>query len=265
MSSCARTPAVAAAEQRGKHRRVDGLREVLVEAGLGRAPLVVGLTPARQRDQQGIGARRRRPDTTRKLVAIHVGQADIEQQDLRAEVLQSGSAPAPSGATVRCSRRSEQDREALGRVPVVVGDGHAPFVARNARRGRRRARLRTSLSGFTGRHTMNRAGAAPRLRASLGRRAVPRVAWRARGRSRARSPSSDSSGCASRNKSNTRDWARDADAGCVSIRAPRCLRLALARTAKCPPGGVYMAALCNVLKQLREPCRVTIDLQHVRG
>ena len=53
-----------------------------VEAGLARAFAVFALAIAGERDQHGIGGIRRGAQAARELVAVHVGQADIEQHDL---------------------------------------------------------------------------------------------------------------------------------------------------------------------------------------
>src|SRR5213083_339486 len=65
----------------GERIRIDGLEQVRVEAGISGPLHVVRLTVSGQRDQ--VGTRRpERAHAARDLVAVHLGQADVDQRDL---------------------------------------------------------------------------------------------------------------------------------------------------------------------------------------
>src|SRR5512140_3825986 len=84
------------------HRRVTAMRarrarvavhrldEMAIETRLRRAPAVVRLSVSRERDEAGPRAPRQGADTARQLVAVDLGQAEIEQRDVGRELRSDG-------------------------------------------------------------------------------------------------------------------------------------------------------------------------------
>jgi hypothetical protein len=66
---------------------VDRLDQVCVEARFSRSIPIFFLPPARQRDQDQIPSPRLFPDSSTRFVAVHSGQADVEQHDIGMESL----------------------------------------------------------------------------------------------------------------------------------------------------------------------------------
>src|SRR4051812_5109366 len=69
------------AEQTVEALDVHRLCDVLIESGVERLPAVARLAVPGQRDQRGGETARSKP--ARDIVAIHLGQADVEQHELR--------------------------------------------------------------------------------------------------------------------------------------------------------------------------------------
>src|SRR5690606_20860909 len=106
---------------------VDGLRQVLVEAGLERLALVLLLRPARKREQPDQLAVGTCPDAPRDLVAVHLGQADVEQDDLRPKAfhrLQRFTRAVCGDDLVAVEL--EDETQARGGVAIVVDHEHPP-------------------------------------------------------------------------------------------------------------------------------------------
>src|SRR5437868_4845075 len=79
--SCRPTLDLDARQERAELREIHGLRQVMIEPGFAREPLVIGLTPAGERDEHDAAARLVRADGARDVVAGHVGHPDVEQHD----------------------------------------------------------------------------------------------------------------------------------------------------------------------------------------
>ena len=103
------------------------LREVIGEAGLAAAPPVVLLAVAGHGDDPDVAEARDLPNLPRHVVAGDVGQADVEQDDVRAEL---GRHPqgrdAVGGGPHLVAPQADERGHGLGRVLVVVHHQHAP-------------------------------------------------------------------------------------------------------------------------------------------
>ena len=124
-----------------EHFRSDGLHEMRVEAGLLRAQPLVRLPPAREGDHVGVLAPGFLADAPGHFVAADLGHPEIEDHDVGPELLGDGD----GGLTVErvpdvVPRDLEQDRQALGRVAVVVHDQDPARRGGRTRRGDRRRR-----------------------------------------------------------------------------------------------------------------------------
>src|SRR4051812_35547852 len=83
VGSEARRRSHACAEQRRNRIRVDGFREVMVEAGRGGALLVLGTSPAGNGDEHDLRASIQRPQARAELVTIHPRHSQIDEGDVR--------------------------------------------------------------------------------------------------------------------------------------------------------------------------------------
>src|SRR5690242_8637451 len=70
-------------QQRLEAAGVDGLRQMLIEAGRQRPLLVLLLAPAGNGDQRHIATPARAPDALRQLVAVEFRHSDVEEKRIR--------------------------------------------------------------------------------------------------------------------------------------------------------------------------------------
>src|SRR5690606_9947452 len=100
---------------------------MLVEAGLESLALVFLLRPAGQREQPDAPTVGPGPDAPSDLVAVHLGQADVEQDDVRPEALDGPKrfARAVGGGDV-VAFELEDEVQARSSVAIVVDDEHTP-------------------------------------------------------------------------------------------------------------------------------------------
>src|SRR5688500_776800 len=70
-------------DQLDERRRIDGLREMVVEPCRGRGALVIHLAPARQGDQREVGKARVLSQPARDLISVEARHADVEESNLR--------------------------------------------------------------------------------------------------------------------------------------------------------------------------------------
>src|SRR5436190_1502738 len=77
---------------RGPRERgeIDGLHEVMVEAGFAREAAVLVLAPSGDGDEHGIARPRFAAQAPRGIVAVQARHADVEEDDLRLEFLRFG-------------------------------------------------------------------------------------------------------------------------------------------------------------------------------
>ena len=105
---------------------LDRLDDVVIEAGLVRAAAILVLAPAGQGDDGGPLQAGLAAEPAADLVAVHAGHADIEQDELGAEVdrLAQGGRPVVGHADL-LPGQLQQHAQAHGRVNVVVHDQYA--------------------------------------------------------------------------------------------------------------------------------------------
>src|SRR6185437_6721656 len=126
----------------------DRFRQVMVESGLFRAALVLGLTPARHCDEQCAPSPRRLPNALRQAIAIEVREADIEDCRMGSE---GGSEieglAAGVGSLDVMSGGLEQRSTGIRRVTVVIDHQNPQSDGRSAARAAiERCRLEVELA-----------------------------------------------------------------------------------------------------------------------
>src|SRR5579885_500764 len=108
-------------EQLVERFRLDGLGEVVVEAGLRGELLVPFLPPAGEGNDRHLGFARTFANPTGRLVAVHLRQADIEQHDLRMKYARRLDCLESAGRELNLVAQTRQEQaQALRRVNVVV-------------------------------------------------------------------------------------------------------------------------------------------------
>ena len=107
------------AEQLLQAEGVHGLDEEVVEPGRA-GPLPVGrAAEPGHRDQRGVGPVRPAAQVGRQLVPVHPGQAQVEQ-DAVWRLGQVEGRPGVVGHVRPVPPQPEKERQAVGRVPVVI-------------------------------------------------------------------------------------------------------------------------------------------------
>ena len=91
---------------------------------------MLGLAPARQRDQAHLAPPGFAANRARDVVARHLGHADVEQHDVGTPLPRErdGGAPVVGGEHF-VARRLQEERQAVGAVLAVVGDEDASTFA----------------------------------------------------------------------------------------------------------------------------------------
>ena len=252
--------------------RVGRLDEVVVEAGVERAPGVLASGHSRSaRSAARLRVAGRWRSAPRDLVAVEQRQPDVEHTTLGREPAAIASACVAVGRGAHLvAVQLEAPRRALGGVVVVVDDQDArgALARRRRRRGRRRCLRRgTSADARQAHRELASPRPPPALNASMRRRASRPAAAPASGRRRGRPARGRAPRlpCANRSKmrgsssaSMPMPWSR--------TRSPRrrVLDARVAARSRAPSGAVLRRVVQQVGDDLREPREVAVQPQRRR-
>jgi hypothetical protein len=110
------------------------LHKMYVEAGFRRPLAIAMLSPSCESHQHSVLAPRFLPQASRGLVAVHFWHPEIQENDLRLELVAHGEClDAVVGHAHVVSGKVEKESERLDGIGIVVGDQYAAPIDRDSR------------------------------------------------------------------------------------------------------------------------------------